>query len=56
MEQISVLDSTADLRFLVIPMRPDGTDGLQEEALAKLVTRDSMIGTGLAQQMVKSSD
>ncbi len=54
--KIRVLDSTADLRFLVIPMRPDGTDGLQEEALAKLVTRDSMIGTGLAQQMVKSSD
>ena len=54
--KIRVLDSTADLRYLVIPMRPDGTDGLQEEALATLVTRDSMIGTGLAQQMVESSD
>lgn len=43
-----VWDSTAEIRYLVIPMRPDGTDGLSEEQLADLVTRDSMIGTGIA--------
>lgn len=43
-----VWDSTAEIRYLVIPMRPPGTDGWSEEALADLVTRDSMIGTGLA--------
>jgi len=46
--QIRVWDSTAELRYLVVPLRPAGTEGLDEEALAKLVTRDSMIGTGLA--------
>ena len=46
--QIRVWDSTAEVRYLVIPERPAGTDGLSEEALAALVTRDSMIGTGLA--------
>ncbi len=46
--QIRVWDSTAELRYLVVPMRPAGTDGLSEDALADLVTRDSMIGTGLA--------
>lgn len=44
---IRVWDSTAEVRYLVIPMRPPGTEGLDEEALAALVTRDSMIGTGL---------
>ena len=46
--RIRVWDSTAELRYLVIPQRPAGTDGWSEEALATLVTRDSMIGTGLA--------
>ncbi len=46
--EIRVWDSTAELRYLVIPQRPNGSDGLDEEALAALVTRDSMIGTGLA--------
>jgi nitrile hydratase len=46
--RIRVWDSTAEMRYLVIPRRPDGTDDLSEEALADLVTRDSMIGTGLA--------
>jgi nitrile hydratase len=46
--EIRVWDSTAEVRYLVIPERPAGTDGLGEEALAALVTRDSMIGTGLA--------
>ena len=42
--QVRVIDSTADLRYLVLPRRPPGADGLSEEALAALVTRDSMIG------------
>ena len=45
--EIRVWDSTAEIRYLVIPMRPAGTDGWSEERLAELVTRDSMIGTGL---------
>ncbi|SON56193.1 High-molecular weight cobalt-containing nitrile hydratase subunit alpha [Hartmannibacter diazotrophicus] len=45
---IRVLDSTAELRYLVVPERPVGTAGFDEDALADLVTRDSMIGTGLA--------
>jgi nitrile hydratase subunit alpha len=47
---IRVWDSTAEVRYLVIPMRPEGTEGMGEEDLAQLVTRDSMIGTGLALQ------
>jgi len=47
---IRVWDSTAEVRYLVIPQRPDGTEGWSEEALAELVTRDSMIGTGLARR------
>ena len=46
--QIRVWDSTAELRYLVVPMRPAGTEGWSEERLAALVTRDSMIGTGLS--------
>ncbi len=46
--EIRVWDSTAETRFLVLPMRPAGSDGWSEERLATLVTRDSMIGTGLA--------
>jgi nitrile hydratase len=45
--QIRVWDSTAEVRYLVVPMRPEGSDGLDEGALAELVTRDSMIGVGL---------
>ena len=45
---IRVWDSTAELRYLVVPMRPAGTDGWDEARLAGLVTRDAMIGTGLA--------
>jgi nitrile hydratase subunit alpha len=47
-KMIRVWDSTAELRYLVLPERPPGTEGMSEEALAALVTRDSMIGTGLA--------
>ncbi|WP_069306968.1 nitrile hydratase subunit alpha [Methylobrevis pamukkalensis] len=46
--RIRVWDSTAELRYLVVPQRPAGTEGLDEAALADLVTRDAMIGTGLA--------
>ena len=47
--EIRVWDSTAETRFLVLPMRPAGTEGWSEERLADLVTRDSMIGTGCRQ-------
>lgn len=46
-KEIRVWDSTAEVRYLVIPQRPAGTEGLDEEQLAALVTRDSMIGTDL---------
>jgi nitrile hydratase subunit alpha len=46
--RIRVWDSTAEIRYLVIPMRPEGTEDMGEEDLAQLVTRDSMIGTGMA--------
>jgi nitrile hydratase len=45
--QIRVWDSTAETRFIVLPMRPSGTEGWNDERLAALVTRDCMIGTGL---------
>jgi nitrile hydratase subunit alpha len=45
--ELRVWDSTAEVRYLVIPRRPEGTDHFTEERLATLVTRDSMIGTGL---------
>jgi nitrile hydratase len=45
--KIRVWDSTAEVRYIVVPMRPPDTDGWSEERLAALVTRDSMIGTGL---------
>lgn len=45
---VRVWDSTAEVRYLVIPQRPDGTDDWSEDRLAELVTRDSMIGVGLA--------
>jgi nitrile hydratase subunit alpha len=48
--KIRIWDSTAELRYLVIPQRPAGTDGMTDEQLAALVTRDSMIGTGLVLQ------
>ncbi|ROP83888.1 nitrile hydratase [Stella humosa] len=44
--EVRVWDSTAELRYLVLPQRPPGTEGMDEEALAGLVTRDSMIGVG----------
>ncbi|MHB1872203.1 MAG: nitrile hydratase subunit alpha [Steroidobacteraceae bacterium] len=47
--RVRVWDSTAETRFIVVPMRPSGTHGWSEERLAGLVTRNSMIGTGLVQ-------
>ncbi|OWV98155.1 nitrile hydratase subunit alpha [Rhizobium sp. R693] len=47
-KKIRVWDSTAELRYLVIPERPEGTDGWSEDQLADLVSRDAMIGTGVA--------
>jgi nitrile hydratase len=44
--ELRVVDSTSEQRYLVLPVRPEGTDGWSEEELAALVTRDSMIGTG----------
>lgn len=46
--RIRIWDSTAEVRYMVVPERPAGTDGMSEEQLAALVTRDSMIGTGQA--------
>jgi nitrile hydratase len=45
--EIRVWDSTAEVRYFVLPMRPAGSEGWSEEELAELVTRNSMIGTGL---------
>ena len=49
--KIKVWDSTAELRYLVLPMRPEGTENMNEIELAKLVTRNSMIGTGLPEKV-----
>jgi nitrile hydratase subunit alpha len=53
--EIRIWDSTAETRFLVVPMRPEGTEGWSEERLAALVTRDSMIGTGLPRSPTEAS-
>ena len=45
--RVAVHDSTADVRYMVLPMRPPGTEGMDEEELADLVTRDSLIGVGV---------
>lgn len=47
--QIKVWDSNAELRYMVLPMRPQATDGWDQATLAKLVTRDAMIGTGVVE-------
>ena len=51
---IRVHDSTADMRYMVLPMRPAGTDGWNEDRLAELVTRDSLIGVGFATSVVRA--
>lgn len=45
--EIRIWDSSSEVRYMVVPQRPAGTEGLSEEQLAEIVTRDSMIGTGL---------
>jgi nitrile hydratase len=52
--EVRVYDSTADMRYLVVPERPPGTEGMSEAELAELVTRDSMIGVTKAQTPVTS--
>ena len=52
--RIRVWDSTAEMRYLVLPMRPQGTERLDATELAALVTRDSMIGTGLPRSPVEA--
>lgn len=47
--EVRVYDSTADVRYLVLPVRPEGTEGMDEVVLSRLVTRDSMVGVGLAE-------
>ncbi len=54
--EVRVWDSTAELRYLVLPERPEGTDGMTEEELAELVTRNSMIGTERAASPNGGSD
>jgi len=55
-KSIKVWDSTAETRYLVIPERPEGTGGLSESDLSKLITRDSMIGTGLPKHAKDETD
>jgi len=47
-QKVRVWDSSAEVRYLVLPMRPEGSEGLEEDALAALVSRNAMIGTALA--------
>jgi nitrile hydratase subunit alpha len=53
--EIRVWDSTAEVRYLVLPQRPAGTEAWSEDELAALVTRDSMIGTGLARSVTAAA-
>ncbi|TME96675.1 MAG: nitrile hydratase subunit alpha, partial [Chloroflexi bacterium] len=52
---VRVFDSSADMRYLVLPRRPAATDGMSEEELATLVTRDSMIGVTLAREPARAA-
>ena len=54
--EVRVWDSTSELRYMVLPRRPHGTEDMNEEALASLVTRDSMIGVGLARAPAAERD
>lgn len=49
-QKVRVWDSTAEMRYLVLPMRPKGTEGMSAEDLAALVSRDAMVGTGIAKE------
>ena len=50
-KEVRVWDSSSEMRYFVIPERPAGTENLSEEELADLITRDSMIGTGLPKKI-----
>jgi nitrile hydratase len=52
--EIRVWDSTSEVRYFVLPMRPSGTDGWNEDRLAPLVTRNCMVGTGLPKVEAKA--
>ena len=52
--EVAVHDSTADVRYMVLPMRPPGTQGMGEEELAELVTRDSLIGVSVPRQPIQA--
>ena len=52
--EVVVHDSTADIRYMVLPMRPFGTDGMSGEELAELVTRDSLIGVSAAREPARN--
>ena len=53
--EVVVHDSTADVRYMVLPMRPSGTEGMDEEELAKLVTRDSLVGVSVPQAPARTA-
>ena len=55
-KEIQVRDSTSDVRYFVLPQRPDGTEGMSESELANLVTVDSLIGAGEALDPGKLSE
>ena len=48
--EVRVWDTSAELRYWILPERPEGTEGMSEDELASLVTRDSMIGVGFPKQ------
>ena len=52
--EVVVHDSTADMRYMVLPMRPPGTEGMGEEELAALVTRDSLIGVSVPRSVARA--
>lgn len=54
--EVRVHDSTADLRYIVLPMRPEGTEGWSEEQLARLITRDAMIGTAVVERPAAAAE
>jgi len=53
--EVRVWDSTADVRYLVLPQRPDGTEGMTEEQLIELASRDSMVGVAKADSLALAS-
>jgi nitrile hydratase len=53
--EVAVHDSTADARYMVLPMRPEGTKNMDEEELAALVTRDALIGVSAPQAPSRAS-